>query len=212
MTRRLLNLLTALSLLFCVALAAATVRSFWIQDRFRWMHSDFHGRTWTMSDADLWVNRGHVVVAWSRRELTYHSDDALSEMLSHHTDRPGRLWRKWHGHESTPAAPPAARSGTVWGRLGFVGRRDRSVSPSSKPRPGQEPVRSGVYEETEYAAPLWPAALLLALHPALWSVRQWRRATVRRRSRAGLCTRCGYDLRASPGTCPECGAQATTPA
>lgn len=59
------------------------------------------------------------------------------------------------------------------------------------------------------AAPLWfPLLLSAALPVGRWTLARRRR---RLRGRAGLCPACGYDLRATPDRCPECGAAPAYP-
>jgi hypothetical protein len=56
--------------------------------------------------------------------------------------------------------------------------------------------------------PHWLPALLFAVAPAYWLLGPYRRQS--KRQKLGLCLNCGYDLRASPARCPECGSAAAT--
>lgn len=54
--------------------------------------------------------------------------------------------------------------------------------------------------------PFWFVSIVLLPFPSLWLARLLRRNyTERRRRENGLCATCGYDIRATPSVCPECG-------
>lgn len=53
--------------------------------------------------------------------------------------------------------------------------------------------------------PIWPWVALAALLPTGWIRRKARRLRA-----PHACPNCGYDLRATPGRCPECGAIAAS--
>ena len=61
----------------------------------------------------------------------------------------------------------------------------------------------------EVTLPAWFPALLFAILPAFWLR---RRRIERKRNRIGFCQKCGYDLRATPQRCPECGTAVLAPA
>jgi hypothetical protein len=54
--------------------------------------------------------------------------------------------------------------------------------------------------------PFWLAVAAFAIIPSLRIAAIANRIRHKNRKRAGLCPSCGYDLRATPGRCPECGA------
>jgi hypothetical protein len=55
-----------------------------------------------------------------------------------------------------------------------------------------------------YQINFWPAAILAFFPSAAAGVYEW---SIRKRAnrRSGRCPACGYDLRATPERCPECG-------
>ena len=179
MKRRLLNLLTALSMLLCVAVCVLWVRSFGAVDTLQYVRlaDAVGGRSTGIAAASL---RGRVKlsVSWwpKRRGERLHTPSgwrAFSERL-----QPGMLER----------APPDMAA--FWWRLGFGRRWD------------DQHRRQG---DRFLVLPYWPL-FTLSLLPPVSAGRRWLRC--RDRSRKGLCPACGYDLRASPGRCPECGSAA----
>ena len=177
MNRPLLNLVTTLSLLACAAVVALWVRSYWV------------------SDAVLGGNRSGE---WGTQTLS-------GTWAFVRTNAP-------HGHATLRWDRFDSRLSSVWedgsalslpNRLGF-GYRSRLLPTANIRLPNPEPgvTLPPLIVTRMVLLPLWLAAAVLAVLPA---ARLYRR--IRPRYAAGRCQACGYDLRATPGRCPECGTE-----
>jgi len=94
-------------------------------------------------------------------------------------------------------ANETAGVGRPW-RYGGFWIENLSFAPSA--------ARSAWLPYTDYVVPLYAVVLVSLILPGM-AVRRVLRE--RKRKRVGLCPTCGYDLRASPQRCPECGAIAS---
>lgn len=72
--------------------------------------------------------------------------------------------------------------------------------------------RGGSYTMYVLIVPWWAVLLLAGSSAATWHLHRSRDKRRRARFLSNLCIRCGYDLRATPGRCPECGMAATSEA
>jgi hypothetical protein len=88
------------------------------------------------------------------------------------------------------------------------------LNPGGRPIPFPDDVESQqrtalIVRSVGLAIPYWSIALITAFLPLKSLYRRTKRSWRRQR---GRCPMCGYDLRASPQACPECGSERTHPA
>jgi len=191
MRHRLFTLAAALSAVLCVGACALWARSYQVGDRLYRSRWRVDGLAASESAHWLLVGRGGLGVAhrWQRVAVRRPRDvDPFKPLAA----RPESSW--------LTDRPPADPAGTVDG--GGIARR-LGFSYVDLPMSASFAATGTTGGYRAWVVPLWSVALAFAVPPAWWLA---RRRTARRRGQRGLCRRCGYDLRASPGRCPECGA------
>ncbi len=129
--------------------------------------------------------RGYDAVLWSSASRSYLATvRPLGLYLA--TGRlvgpnPSPGWAREHADTDGPSFPPRPL-GFRWGQF----------------QAGGPPAAMSYV-----VVPYWPLGTAAVALPVVVAVSVRRR---RRTPMAGRCRRCGYDLRATPGRCPECGA------
>jgi hypothetical protein len=69
---------------------------------------------------------------------------------------------------------------------------------------------TGTLNGWSFSVPSWLPTALSAMVPAMWVRSVLRRRRAAASERTGKCLNCGYDLRATPNRCPECGTPSTS--
>ena len=179
MKRRFFNLAAGVSIILCLALGALDY----------WSYSHLAVATkWFRADGSavlfLYLSRGKVEFCLMHLPRAHLGPDPIElEIL-----------------------PPADLS--VDGRLnpGEIRRQFAGFSYFSSPDDDPENTHSAIIDhrrETTHDVmfPMWGLIVLASISPLFW-LRSHRK---RKRHRPGFCRSCGYDLRVTPGRCPECG-------
>jgi hypothetical protein len=192
MRRVLPNLAAALSLMIGVGLCALWVRS---ERTLDWLERVRGPVVEHLQTAPGRVEYARIV----------GPDDGRTATFKRYVHRYGVREAGANGTTTTYQRPRRA-----WRWLGFAFQRSRYAADPA--RPGQLlPLRPNMpvgYTAVTVAVPMWPLVAPLVLVPARMAARRWRS---RRRRAQGRCVHCGYDLRASPDRCPECGTIITVP-
>ena len=197
--RYILHGLTGLSLLLCVAAAALWARAQRVMDVAElrvWHGPDDPPRRTTLM---FLCYRGSLELRVGR-DAFYPAPPRRDEFRAARRAEPA--WERSAGPPrpyADPAVPPRGWAGFGWETMdaGLPSPASYFVGPVG----GRHYPMT--YRVAGVAAPWWAVVAATAALPAARLARRVRRG---RRAGPGHCVACGYDLRATPDRCPECGA------
>ena len=188
-----LNTLAALSLLLCVASVGLWVRSYWRADgisfhSFRTADGRADKRTLLAISASA-----HFIISTDTRQMivvdfVHHPGGFL--------DRSPQGWRFFVHPASSPSQASPAGFHVLGLLVAHIGGNGIYTSD------GKVQMNWSI---TSVAIPHWMVVLISAALPMWWWLMRRRRLLRVHRLNHGLCVGCGYDLRATPDRCPECG-------
>ena len=180
--RHIFRLCVALLLALCITSSVMLLRSLYIRDEITWAREG--GSMFAFGTSNRNITIARIGPGWPEdRGLQWRS-------------MPSTAWREveqpaWPRSTFNPVYLP---SGVRFQRGAGYFMRHGAGNP-------------WMYPITSVSMDLGTLAVVFALPPivvGLVALRRWWRR--RRRLAAGLCASCGYDLRATPELCPECGA------
>lgn len=183
---RLFTITSAISLLLFVTTDVFWVRSYWRQEIFSWNRLEQRFDPPPQHDGYMQTS-----LYWYSK-ITAQGTKGCFAISVEQWPEAEELPRWEHFAVPNPAGFRAG-SGSWWARLGFT----HTTSPS--------PTDPDPFPSAAVTAPCWAVAAIFAVLPTIWAFLLLRD---RSRRRAGCCRVCGYDLRASPDRCPECGTAA----
>jgi hypothetical protein len=179
--RRLFTILSAVSLLLCTAVCWMWTRSIAYIDLYHYQLSEWESEQ---------LRSDHYFYLVSRPgEFEFGTMEFVRDKVFNIY-----LFYGWAEYETNPAKAWASQ------RLGISGSFSPTVSKS--------PSYTLRHDNTNYwniRLPYWLLIVLFSILPIVWLGRRLRERRRIRRLRRHQCASCGYDLRATPGRCPECG-------